>query len=178
MFKVSLPRKVKFICGFIYSNEEDFSKIKRIMERKYKGIDYESEVIDFDFTDYYTKEMGRNLIRKFLSFKVLINPSALLRIKLYTLKLERKFSYQGKRKVNIDPGYLNDAKLVLATTKDFSHRIYLGKGIYAEVTLSYRKGEFVDFPWTYPDYRTAQYKDIFLRIRSLYLTQIRDVSKK
>jgi len=110
MFKVSLPRKVKFICGFIYSNEEDFSKIKRIMERKYKGIDYESEVIDFDFTDYYTKEMGRNLIRKFLSFKVLINPSALLRIKLYTLKLERKFSYQGKRKVNIDPGYLNDAK--------------------------------------------------------------------
>ena len=90
------------------------------------------------------------------------------------MKIEKKYVVEGKRKINIDPGYLNEAKLVLTTAKDFSHRIYLGKGVYAEVTLYFHKGKFCDFPTTFPDYRTRSYKDIFHSIRSIYRQNVKN----
>ncbi|RKY37009.1 MAG: DUF4416 domain-containing protein, partial [Candidatus Omnitrophota bacterium] len=86
--------------------------------------------------------------------------------------LEKKFSHQGKRNINIDPGYLNEGKLILASTKDNLQRVYLGKGIYAEVTLYFRKGEYHPFMWTYPDYCSFEYREIFREIRSIFRTQI------
>jgi len=114
--------------------------------------------------------MGKNLSRKFISFKHLIDPERLVSIKLFTNKLEEKFLWPGssRRKINIDPGYLTLSKLILATTKDFSHRIYLGSGIYAEVTLRYLKNKgFQPWEWTYPDYRSKEYLEIFNQLRSL-----------
>jgi hypothetical protein len=166
-------KKVKFICGFIYSKENIYRKVKTIMERKLGNIDFESEIIDFTFTDYYYTEIGKPLFRRFVAFKELRVAEELVKIKLFCINLERRFSLKEKRTINIDPGYLNDAKLILSTTKDFYHRIYLSRGIYAEVTLYYKKGNFCDFPTTYPDYRTYQYKSIFFSIRKIYHQQIK-----
>ncbi|HIE35847.1 MAG TPA: DUF4416 family protein [Candidatus Omnitrophica bacterium] len=166
------PKPVKFICGFIYSYEDVYLKVKKIMRKKFGRIDYESQIIDFDFTDYYYKEMGKPLFRRFVSFEELKSPSDFVKIKLWCIKIEKKISQQGKRKINIDPGYINESKLVLATTKDYYHRIYLEKGVYAEVTLYYKDKNFCDLPTTYPDYRTHLYKNIFLSVREAYRKQL------
>lgn len=173
MLKKCFPLPVKFICGFIYSQEDVYNKAKNILIKKFNKIDFESTIINFDFTDYYYEEMGEKLLRRFVSFKKLRQADNFIDIKSLCLNVEKKFAANDKRKINIDPGYINEAKLVLTTTKDFSHRIYLGKGIYAEVTLQYKNGTFIDLPTTFPDYRTIEYKNIFLRIRNIYRQQIK-----
>lgn len=167
-----MPLPVKFICGFIYTTEEIYQGTKKKLERKFGPIDFESERIDFTSTEYYYPEMGKPLSRRFISFKKLRKPEQFVNIKLYCVKLEKKFALNLHRRINIDPGYINEAKLILTTTKDFAHRIYLGKGIYAEVTLSYLNGCFSEFPTTFPDYRTPRYKKIFFNIRKIYRQQI------
>jgi len=122
----------------------------------------------FNHTDYYAAQMGTNLKRKFISFSKAIPIQELYRIKLYTNRLETRFLMAKLRQVNIDPGYLDLAKLVLATTKDYAHRIFLGKGIFAEIALTYRANSFSPNEWTYPDYRSKEYIDIFNQIRKLY----------
>lgn len=135
-------------------------------------MDKESEVMDFTFTGYYDKEMGAGIKRQFVSFTRLILPEQLPVIKLLTNKIEQDLALKGKRRVNIDPGYLSLAKVVLATTKDYSHRFYLGQGIYGEVTLTYARGKFSSFPWTYPDYQTQSYQQFFGEIREIYKKQL------
>jgi len=173
MLKIELPKPVKFVCGFIYRSQTDYSKTKEILAKKFGKIDFESEKINFNYTGYYYPEMGKPLFRKFISFTQLKNPANFVQIKLFCLKLEKKFAKQNKRSVNIDPGYLCESKLVLATTKDFSHRIYLGKGIFAEVTLFFQNGQFQGFTTTFPDYKTSLYKNIFKQIRDLYTNQLK-----
>ncbi len=165
MGKICRHEPVKLITGLI-GKESSFDKIKTKLSRKFGKIDFESKILDFTYTDYYNREMGLNLKRQFLSFERLISPDMLPDIKNYTNALESKFlSSNKKRSVNIDPGYLSLSKLVLATTKDHQHRIYLGKGIYAEVTLRYRNKTFCAWEWTYPDYRTKEYISIFNHLR-------------
>ena len=172
MLSLSFPERVKLIIGFIYANESYYVKAKKYLINKYGPLDFESTKIDFNFTNYYEQEMGKPLTRRFVSFKNLIDPSKIVEIKLFCLKLEKKLSRKKKRLVNIDPGYLNNAKFILSTTKDFSHRIYLGKGIFAEVTLYYQNKEFRNLPWTYPDFRTNKYKNILASIRNTYRNQL------
>jgi len=174
MLEIQLPLPVKFICGFIYLKEEIYLKSRAILEKKFGKIDFESQRIDFSFTDYYCPEMGKPLYRRFVSFKRLKDPRYFPDIKLFCIKIEKKYSLNQKRRVNIDPGYINDAKLVLTTTKDFSHRIYLAKGIYAEVTLYFKDKKFSDFLTTFPDYRTKEYKEIFYKIRDIYHRNIKN----
>lgn len=165
---------VKLIAGIIASSENIFFKTEEALQRILGPLDYRSQTIKFDFTDYYQRDMGPDLKRRFVSFERLIDPTALSRIKLITNRLERRLSKDIKsvrRAVNIDPGYITGAKLVLASTKDYSHRIYLEKGIYAEVTLYYKKGSFRYWDWTYPDYKTEDYIRIFNEIRSIYMRQ-------
>lgn len=131
-------------------------------------------MITFDHTDHYQKEMGVNLKRQFISFQRLAKPEWLINLKCFAKRLERKLSVgstKSKRQINIDPGYISAGKLVLATNKNHQHRIYLGKGIYAEVTLCFTKGCLRPYQWTYPDYRTEQYINVFNKIRNIYLTQ-------
>jgi hypothetical protein len=186
MLKKEFPLPVKFIIGFIYSNNDIYEKTKILLKRRFGAIDFESEQFVFDYTNYYSDEMGENLFRRFIAFKKLVTPDKFAAIKSFCMKLEKKFSFGTnkvsfprkresivwKRRINIDPGYINEAKLVLTTTKDFSHRIYLGQGVYAEITLCYQGGDFRDLPTTYPDYRTKEYKENFRLIREIYRTQI------
>lgn len=167
------PTKVKLIIGLISSDEELFSEIERLLARKFGQSDYLSKTLPFNLTDYYEEELGKNLKRKFISFKKLIKPDLLPQIKIFTNKIEKKFSLLNKRKINIDPGYLSPGKLILATTKDYGHRIYLEKGIFAEVTLFYKNNSFNDWQWTYPDYKTKSYIEIFNHLYKIYLTELR-----
>lgn len=170
MLKIRKHNLVKLIIGFIYKDEAVFIRAKDRLKRKFGGIDFESGPIDFNYTGYYEKEMGGNLKRRFISFRKPIPIQDLYRIKLYTNRLEARFLVSKCRRINIDPGYLHPAKLVLATTKDYAHRIFLRKGIFAEITLSFRDNSFSPNDWTYPDYRSKEYIDIFNQIRKLYIS--------
>jgi hypothetical protein len=149
---------------------EMFGRAEAAMSERYGGVARASEILPFHFTDYYGPEMGSNLLRKFLAFERLVDPADLAGIKLWTNALEDRFAAEPgcavKRPVNLDPGYVAPSKLVLATTKDHAHRICLGQGIHAEVTLTFLKGAFEPMPWTYPDYRTEPYRRFFEQVRA------------
>lgn len=164
---------VKLFIGMISGQKRLFAQAENILQKKFGTIDLKSGVIKFDFTDYYQKEMGKNLLRRFISFKKLIDAGTLASIKIFTNKTEERLARKDKsRRINLDPGYITQSSLVLATTKGFQHRIYLGKGIFAEVTLRYEKGSFVPYNWTYPDYRTEKYTAFLEKVRGIYKGQL------
>lgn len=173
MLKLQFPPKVKFVCGFIFSGAAFYERAKKALIAKFGPLDFESEPIRFDFTDYYCAEMGGDLTKRLVSFRNLRGPDEFVNIKLFCVRREKRYARGGSRTVNIDPGYLNEAHLVLTTTKDFYHRIYLGKGIHAEVTVYYKNRRFEDLPWTYPDFRTSRYKAMLADIREKYVAQIK-----
>ncbi|MFA5093557.1 MAG: DUF4416 family protein [Candidatus Omnitrophota bacterium] len=169
MAKIKKYNLVKLIIGFIYKDEAIFMSAKKKLMRKFGKIDFESKELQFNHTDHYQAEMGQGLKRKFVSFVKLVPAKNLPKIKLQSNRLETKFLMAQARQINIDPGYLNSAKLVLATTKDYAHRIYLQRGIFAEVTLSFKGHSFEPNPWSYTDYCSQEYIEIFNQIRKLYL---------
>lgn len=173
MGKINAHHPVKLVIGLIAKNPALFKSASLILKKKFGLIDFESPLLEFNHTDYYKEEFGCGLKRVFISFKKLLPPEKLAEIKLYTNKVEEKFLVDKKRTVNIDPGYLDLAKLVLASTKNFYHRIYIGKKIFAEITLSYQNKDFRTWEWTYPDYRSPEYIEIFKKIRGLYLSQLK-----
>ncbi len=142
------------------------------MEDLWGRIDLLSEVRLFDYTSYYEPEMGAPLYRRWAAFRDLVPQERLVSIKQQALGLEDEWTVQGKRRLNIDPGLLTAERLVLSTGKNFSHRIYLSAGIFAEVTLIYRGGGFQPLPWTYPDYRDPLSRWWFDRTREKYLRQL------
>lgn len=176
MGKPRPPEKVKLIVGLISNDIRAFDKIKSMLEKKlHNTVDFESPLLDFTHTDYYNEEMGFNLKRKFLSFKRKAPLENIEKVKLVTNAIENKMSINGKRTINIDPGYLDLSKLILFSTKDYSHRIYISRGIFAEVTLYYKDKKFNPWPWTYPDYKTKDYISVFDSIREIYKKQISDL---
>ncbi|HOW42832.1 MAG TPA: DUF4416 family protein [Candidatus Omnitrophota bacterium] len=164
---------VKLIAGFIFKQETLYLRARQQLVRRFGEIDYESAILPFTLTHYYEKEFGAALQRAFVSFKKLIPSQKLSEIKIITNRIESSFCEGRNRTVNIDPGYVDLAKLVLASTKDYVHRIHLNKGIFAEITLHYQDKSFHPWTWTYPDYQTQEYIRIFNRIRELYALQIK-----
>ncbi len=168
MGEVKEPEPVKLIMGMISSEISLFDLVQERLSQEFGPIDFESELMPFNHTDYYEPEMGKNLKRKFVSFLNLIEPDDIVDIKISTNRLEKEFLSSDGRRINLDPGYIELSKLVLASTKNHQHRVYLGKGIYGEVTLQYTKGSFQPWPWTYPDYKTKDHIEIFNQIRKIY----------
>lgn len=169
MGKVIIPHKVRLFCAICYANEQIRDHAKKILISEFGQIDYFSDPFDFTFTNYYSDEMGGKLMKIFYSFSELVDPAGIAEIKLTTNTLEKYLSFEGKRTVNIDPGYLEAAKIVLATTKNFSHRVYLEKGIYGDVQLFFQKGRFQTNEWTYPDYKMEETIAFFVKLRKEYL---------
>lgn len=174
MGKIKKPLPVKLIVGFIFKDECLINKAISILKKRFGKTDVESEILAFNHTDYYEKEMGKGLKRKFIAFKKLIPADKLSQIKLITNAIEKKLSEDNRRLINIDPGYVDLPKLVLASTKDFRHRIYIGNNIYAETTLFYQNEGFRPWEWTYPDYKSEEYIALFNRIRENYAQQIKN----
>lgn len=172
MGAINISPPVKLIIGFIFSEGNVLENTLRILKRRFGPTDYESQIMPFTHTDYYDREMGKGLKRKFIAFQRLIRPEKLCAVKVFTNRIEAKFSKGGLRLINIDCGYVDLAKLVLASTKDFRHRLYLGKGIFAEITLFYQDKSYHYWDWTFPDYRTQDYINIFNEIRRLYHQQL------
>lgn len=162
MGDIKQVQPVRYFMGVIAASEELLAAALAEAEKKWGAISLKSEVIPFSFTDYYEKEMGPGLLRCWAAFEKPSDPSLLADMKIESNKLEEKFMQDGKRRVNIDPGYVELSKVVLASTKNFSHRIYIGGGIYAEITLLYKGKEFTSLQWTYPDYRSLE-ADRFLK---------------
>ncbi|MDR3256252.1 MAG: DUF4416 family protein [Endomicrobium sp.] len=173
MGAIGTPKKVKLFCGIISSYEEIKQKSLAILEDKFGKIDLVSSVILFDFSDYYNPEMGDNLKRFWISFEKLISAADLVEIKVFTNSIEDNFAINNKRQINIDPGYITPANVILATTKNFSHRIYLSNGIYGEVTTIYKKDGFVKLPWSYPDYLSKSATEFLLKARAYLIKQLR-----
>lgn len=165
---------VKTIIGVLAAELNILPTVYQQLIHKFGPIDYKSEIIPFTWSTYYEQEMGDEIKRQIISFENLADAGTLAEKKLFTNELEHAFLKEGttQRRVNLDVGYICMAKLVLASTKDNAHRIYLGDGIYAEITLRYYKKTFQPWEWTYPDYRSHQYIDIFNHIRTIYREQL------
>jgi len=142
---------------------------------------FASPRFQFTETDYYASTMGPDLLKQFFAFSTLTPPDHLPRLKRQTNALEETYARMGghaeARPLNLDPGYLTPAKLVLASTKDHAHRLYLGQGIFAEITLRYHRGAWQPWDWTYPDYRRADFQLFFNRCRDWLLAQRRNAEE-
>jgi hypothetical protein len=162
----------KLFFGLLAGSENLLSAVRERLSMDFSAIVAASPVLPFDQTDYYSQEMGEHLLRQWVATEVPIHVRELVAIKHYTNSLERLYAQGEKRQVNIDPGYLTLSKVVLATTKDYDHRIYIGRGIFEEVTLGYRRRSgYEPWPWTYPDYRTDAAKEFFRTVRESYARQ-------
>lgn len=166
MAQPSEPSHVKFICGMISADVALFDSASSLLTAEMGPVDLESDIMPFDLTDYYDRQMHSPLYRKFVAFQTLAAPDRLVDVKCRTNVIEAQFAAAAapdgpERPINLDPGYVTQAKLVLASMKDFAHRIYLGRGVYAEVTLSFRHGQWRKTEWTFPDYASGRY-DAFL----------------
>jgi hypothetical protein len=173
MGQVKEPKPVKLISSMFTADLELLEVARDKLSEIFGPTDYESDLLLFDHTDYYAAEFGEGLMRKIVAFAELVDPGRLAEVKRLTNDLEIGWAKEGRRRINLDSGYVSLAKLVLATTKNHGHRIYLGQGIYAEVTLCYRSKTFCPWEWTYPDYASPPYIAIFNHIRELYLAQLR-----
>jgi len=157
------------IAGILFHGREHLESALDMLTGEFGIIEMKSPVFDFDMTDYYTAEMGEGLEKQFICFARPVDMATLPYIKLTTNSMEMELACaeneQHSRRVNIDPGYVTLSKLVLATTKDYSHRIYIGRGIFAEVTLRFIRGTFSPLGTTYPDYKTPLAIEFFNMVR-------------
>jgi len=176
MSEPSAPKPVKLIVNLISGDESILASVAGKLSQVYGGIDFMSKLISFNKTDYYETEMGKNLVRRFVTFEKLIEADGLPEVKRRTdrLELENK-DREGNRKVNLDPGYISLCHLILATNKGFSHRPYLRDGVYADLTLIYKRKSFRPLEWTFPDYGTDEIIEIMNRLRERYQVQLREV---
>lgn len=173
MGTIHLPEPVKLVVSILGGDVALLEEAEAALQEAFGPVDYRSGLFPFHHTAYYEPEMGPDLKRRIVAFQRLVDPGDLPAIKRRTNALEGWWTVEGKRRVNLDPGYVDLGKLVLASTKNHAHRIYLGQGIYAEVTLHYRGGRFQPWPWTYPDYASEEYCRLFGEIRALYQAQLR-----
>jgi hypothetical protein len=168
---------VKVICGVIYKEEALFREVRRRLEAEWGRVDSESPAYPFDLTGYYEDEMGGGLVRRFMGFERLVAPEVLPDRKLRTIELESAIRQEQRvtgRPVNIDPGYLTAAAVVMATAKDFAHRIPLAKGIYAHLEFLFTRTGVKTLEWTYPDLRRESAWAYFRSVRDEYLRQLRE----
>lgn len=168
------PDPAKLVIGCFMKDKALLESLYPMLEDICGPVDLISKWLDFDFTDYYYKEMGAPLYRKVFAFRKLIEQKDLAVIKEKTNEIEKRFLDGENRTVNIDPGYLLSSRFVLATGKEYSHRIYIGRNIYADLTLMYAKSKgFITLDWTYPDYASGQMLDFMTKVREKYLLDLK-----
>lgn len=171
------PDPVKLISSLFSPEKEIIDTVVGELSKIIGLVDWISPELLFDRTKYYAREMGWPLHRRFISFAQLVPADHLVEIKLKTNGIEEQYRREGNRLVNIDPGLISPERLILATGKNYVHRVYLSKGIYADLTLIFRKGSFRPVKWTYPDYATPELIGFFNEIRKKYMEQLREMKR-
>ena len=165
----AIPKPAKTFLSVLSARWPEFwPALRPRLEALLGPADYESEPILFTQTSYYDAELGAPITRRILSFETPLPMDRLAENKLATNALELEWTRSGQRLFNLDPGYITQERLVLATGKNFSHRVYLGQAIWADLTLIFHKGDWFDLPWTFPDYATTDIKAHLSRIRDMY----------
>lgn len=168
MGKIKMSEPVTPIASVFTPDEGLFEPVRVTLSKRLGPCIYVSSVLPFNHSDYYSNEMGQDLKRRIFAFAGLIDPGELPALKHWSNSLEQGWAVNNQRRVNIDVGYISLAKLVLASTKNHSHRLYLAEGIYGEVTLRFVRGRFEPWLWTYPDYASPKYCKICDEIRDLH----------
>lgn len=168
---------VKLIASLFTGESLLLGDTLRALTQRYGRADFISAPMPFAYTEYYRREFGGPLTRRLVAFERLVRPEGLPDVKSWTNTLERELAVEGRRRVNVDPGYIAKAHLILATGKGYSHRPYLRDGIYADLTLIYRNQAFQSLPWTYPDYAGAEMIGMLTRIRERYSLQLKGMMK-
>lgn len=172
------PKPAKYFVALLSPHADLLAAIENDLIQYLGDIDLRSKILPWTVSAYYEKEMGPGLLRRFVAFMPLLSPGLLAEIKLKTQKMEDRYRAGApptSRKVNLDPGYLEVGKVVLASTKNAAHRIYLQSGIYGETTLLYYDGAFQSSRHTYPDYLWPETLSFFSSVRSLYLDQLKQL---
>jgi hypothetical protein len=172
------PSPAKLVIGLFMKETDLFLPVASELADRFGAIDMISRWFPFDYTTYYEPEMGAPLSRRMVVFKQLIEQEDLPGIKRVTNEIEKGHAGGSRRQVNIDPGYLLLERFVLATGKNFTHRIYLNAGIYADLTLIYTKGNFQTLPWTYPDYAGDNMIGFLREVRKKYTIDLKSVAKR
>ena len=172
MSEPQTARPAKLVIGVFTPQKTIIDNLAIELSSRFGQIDLVSSWMDFNYTSYYEPEMGSPLVRRVFAFRRLIGQDELPAAKIATNQIERGYSHGGRRAANIDPGYMLPERFVLASGKNFSHRIYIGLGIYADLTLIYQKGSFQKLPWTYPDYADRPMQTVLERIRKKYITDL------
>lgn len=167
------PTPARLVVGFFLRETRLAAEIAGALSQELGALDMASPWLAFDFTTYYAREMGSPLKRRLLVFRDLVEQTRLPAVKRMTNAIEDRYLKDGRRRVNIDPGYLLPERFVLATGKNFTHRIYVGDGIYADLTLIYHKGAFRTLPWTYPDYADRRLIDFLTLVRNKYMSDLK-----
>ena len=165
----------KLIVGVIYHDKEILDKAMNILTEKFGPVESCSEEFSFseEFSSYYDDEIGGEGLRRIYSFRELVDPTRQADIKIRTNEIEAEFSVDGKRKINLDPGFINHGRLLLATTKETGFRIPLKEGIYTELTLFWARGGWQKLPWTYRDYQSERVQKFITEVRHSYLAERR-----
>jgi hypothetical protein len=172
--RVNEPEPAILFIGMLYADPAVRDHVQQILQREFGDTLLISPTSEWDYSFYYRDELGWPLFRQFVFFKNILDPETLADIKVKTNEMEDSFSVHGKRRINIDPGYLTLAKIVLASTKNYAHRVYFRKGIYGEITLFYQDGIFKPHIFTYRDYQEKNCVDLFMRARELFKNQLHD----
>ena len=172
--------KEKLIIGVIYHDREILDRALSILTAEFGEIEAVSEEFSFskDFSTYYDDEIGGEGLRRIYSFKETIDPSRQAEIKTRTNEIEIELSTDGNRKINLDPGFINHGRLLLATTKETGFRIPLKDGIYTELTLFWARGGWQKLPWTYRDYQSEKVQKFITEVRRTYLAERRKSQAK
>ncbi len=169
------PKPAKVLTALLFNPSLDQKNVFEILTAHFGDMDFISESIRFDYSAYYEPEMGSDLIRRFVTYRDLKEQDGLVSLKLLSVEIENMFKNNGNRRLNIDPGLITLERLVLATGKNYTHRIYLGKGVFGDLTLIYKKGSYTPLPWTYPDYREPVVIGWLNKIRQKYNQQLRGI---
>lgn len=173
MSQPGLPLPVKPVLSLILARDDLTPGVVARLSDYFGPPDLVGPWWDFTATDYYVTEMGPGLGRRLVSFLHLADPGRLAYWKVFTNEVEAHLTLGGRRLVNLDPGYVTRERLVLATGKNYTHRIYLGQGIWGDLTLIYSQGSFKPLSWSYPDYAEGALPELLGLVRRKYLWQLR-----
>ncbi len=176
MANISEPIPVKYFVAILYKDSEYLLQAQEKLTKFLGKLDFEGEDHNFDITGYYESEMGSPLLRRIITFKRLRSPQDLSEMKIKCNDVENGMSVSGNRTVNLDVGYLDHNKIILASAKAAGQKIYLKKGIYADLVGRYKKGRYQPFEWSFPDFKAGYYDQELNIIRSNYLTQNKENS--
>ena len=163
---------VKLFVGILFQPQLEWSGILEKLESEIGDADFISKSVPFSHSTYYENEMGPGLLKAFVGIKAPFDPADLSKVKQQTCGIEQEFRIGDQRTINLDPGLVTLHNVILASTKNFSHRIPLQDGIYAEVTLLYQNGGYQALPWSYPDFQFPFYQSALLNLRALHKTQL------